>query len=300
MFKIENLNVKVGDKKILNDFNIDIKPGEIHAIMGPNGTGKSTLSKVIMGSKDYIVTNGDITLNNESILKGASIRNINMEGLTIEEARKLLDEAGYTNTGICLSNGLNEFTIRDLKLQGAIVNSLGVGDNIAAAKERVGGVYKLVATIEDNREIPKIKVSNDSAKTINPGHKKVYRFYDKETGYALGDVLTLSDEEIPEDKYTLVHPVETWKQKELTNYQVRNLLVPIFQDGKLVYQTPDIEETKDYCNKEFNTLYEEVKRIDKPHEYYVDLSDKLRELKQELINMHRKQIVEKEKVKVKR
>ena len=255
-------------------------------------TLKSGIPNAIKVADNYLKPNG-------LVFKGIRIDSGDLAYLS-KEARKLLDEAGYTNTGICLSNGLNEFTIRDLKLQGAIVNSLGVGDNIVAAKERVGGVYKLVATIEDNREIPKIKVSNDSAKTINPGHKKVYRFYDKETGYALGDVLTLSDEEVPKDKYTLVHPVETWKQKELTNYQVRNLLVPIFQDGKLVYQTPDIEETKDYCNKEFNTLYEEVKRIDKPHEYYVDLSDKLRELKQELINTHRKQIIEKEKVKVKR
>lgn len=255
-------------------------------------TLKSGIPNAIKVADDYLKPNG-------LEFKGIRIDSGDLAYLS-KEARKLLDEAGYTNTGICLSNGLNEFTIRDLKLQGAIINSLGVGDNIAAAKERVGGVYKLVATIKDNREIPKIKVSNDSAKTINPGHKKVYRFYDKKSGYALGDVLTLSDEKIPEDKYTLVHPIETWKQKELSNYQVRDLLIPIFKDGALVYQTPDIEETKDYCNKEFNTLYEEIKRIDKPHEYYVDLSDKLRELKQELINTHRKQITEKGKVKVKR
>lgn len=255
-------------------------------------TLKSGIPNAIKVADDYLKPNG-------LEFKGIRIDSGDLAYLS-KEARKLLDEAGYTNTGICLSNGLNEFTIRDLKLQGAIINSLGVGDNIAAAKERVGGVYKLVATIKDNREIPKIKVSNDSAKTINPGHKKVYRFYDKKSGYALGDVLTLSDEKIPEDKYTLVHPVETWKQKELSNYQVRDLLVPIFKDGALVYQTPDIEETKSYCNKEFNTLYKEIKRIDKPHEYYVDLSDKLRTLKQELINTHRIQITEKEKIKVKR
>lgn len=255
-------------------------------------TLKSGIPNAIKVADDYLKPNG-------LEFKGIRIDSGDLAYLS-KEVRKLLDEAGYTNTGICLSNGLDEFTIRDLKLQGAIINSLGVGDNIAAAKERVGGVYKLVATIKDNREIPKIKVSNDSAKTINPGHKKVYRFYDKKSGYALGDVLTLSDEKITEDKYTLVHPVETWKQKELSNYQVRDLLVPIFKDGALVYQTPDIEETKSYCNKEFNTLYEEIKRIDKPHEYYVDLSDKLRTLKQELINTHRMQITEKEKVKVKR
>ena len=252
-------------------------------------TLKSGIPNAIKVANDYLKPNG-------LKFKGVRIDSGDLAYLS-KKTRKLLDEAGYTETGICLSNGLNEYTIRDLKLQGAFINSLGVGDNIAASKERVGGVYKLVATIEDNREIPKIKVSNDSVKTINPGHKKVYRFYDKKEGYALGDLLALSDEVIPNDKYTLIHPVETWKQKELTNYQVRDLLVPIFKDGQLVYQTPNIEETKAYCNNEFNTLYEEIKRIDNPHEYYVDLSDKLRNLKEELINTHRKQIDEKVKVK---
>lgn len=252
-------------------------------------TLKSGIPNAIKVANDYLKPNG-------LKFKGVRIDSGDLAYLS-KKTRKLLDEAGYTETGICLSNGLNEYTIRDLKLQGAFINSLGVGDNIAASKERVGGVYKLVATIEDNREIPKIKVSNDSIKTINPGHKKVYRFYDKKEGYALGDLLALSDEVIPSDKYTLIHPLETWKQKELTNYQARDLLVPIFKDGQLVYQTPNIEETKAYCNDEFNTLYEEIKRIDNPHEYYVDLSDKLRKLKEELINTHRKQIDEKVKVK---
>ena len=252
-------------------------------------TLKSGIPNAIKVANDYLKPNG-------LKFKGVRIDSGDLAYLS-KKTRKLLDEAGYTETGICLSNGLNEYTIRDLKLQGAFINSLGVGDNIAASKERVGGVYKLVATIEDNRETPKIKVSNDSIKTINPGHKKVYRFYDKKEGYALGDLLALSDEVIPNDKYTLIHPLETWKQKELTNYQVRDLLVPIFKDGQLVYQTPNIEETKAYCNDEFNTLYEEIKRIDNPHEYYVDLSDKLRKLKEELINTHRKQIDKKVKVK---
>ena len=252
-------------------------------------TLKSGIPNAIKVANDYLKPNG-------LKFKGIRIDSGDLAHLS-KKTRKLLDEAGYTETGICLSNGLNEYTIRDLKLQGAFINSLGVGDNIAASKERVGGVYKLVATIEDNREIPKIKVSNDSIKTINPGHKKVYRFYDKKEGYALGDLLALSDEVIPSDKYTLIHPLETWKQKKLTNYQVRDLLVPIFKDGQLVYQTPNIEETKAYCNDEFNTLYEEIKRTDNPHEYYVDLSDKLRKLKEELINTHRKQIDEKVKVK---
>lgn len=210
-----------------------------------------------------------------------------------KEARKMLDAAGYNDAGICLSNGLDEYTIRDLIAQGAQINSIGAGDNIAAAKERVGGVYKLVAVEEDNEVKPRIKVSNDSVKTINPGSKKVYRFYDKETGYALGDVVALNEEEISKEHYTLVHPVETWKKTELTNYDVRSLLVPIYQNGELIYQDPTLQEKQEYCRDEFATLYPEVTRIDRPHEYYVDLSDKLRTLKQELIESHQDGISDK-------
>ncbi len=204
-----------------------------------------------------------------------------------KEARKMLDEAGYNDTTICLSNGLSEYTIRDLLNQGAVIDSIGAGDNIAAPKERVGGVYKLVAVDENGKVVPRIKVSNDSIKTINPGYKKVYRFYDKETGYALGDVISLAEERIATDKFTLVHPTETWKKTELTNYDVRELQVPVFEGGELVYQEPTLREKRDYCQSEFETLYPEITRINMPHEYYVDLTDKLRELKNELISLHR-------------
>ena len=170
--------------------------------------------------------------------------------------------------------------------QGAVIDTIGAGDNIAAPKERVGGVYKLVAVEKDGEVEPRIKVSNDSVKTINPGYKKVYRFYDKDTGYALGDVIALADERIATDKFTLVHPTETWKKTELTNYDVRELQVPVFQNGELVYEEPTIEEKKAYCQEEFETLYPEVTRIRMPHEYYVDLTDKLRALKSELIALH--------------
>jgi nicotinate phosphoribosyltransferase len=222
--------------------------------------------------------------------------NIKFKGIRIDsgdlaylskEARKMLDEAGYTDTGICLSNGLNEYTIAELKKQGAKFNSLGVGDNIAQPLDRVGGVYKLVAIERDNQIIPRIKVSNDSIKTINPGYKKLYRFYDKDTGYALGDVVALYDEIIDKDKYTLIHPIDTWKTKEIINYVVRELQVPIFKGGTLVYQEPTVTEKRDYCNKEFKTLYPEITRLSNPHEYYVDLSKELLDLKNKMINEHR-------------
>ena len=195
----------------------------------------------------------------------------------------MLDEAGYVETQICLSNGLDEFTIRDLINQGACFDSLGVGDNIAASKERVGGVYKLVGIVKDGEVLPKIKVSDDSLKTINPGFKKTYRFYDKDTKYALGDVICTFDEYIDTSGYTLVNPIDPWKRKFISNYDIRLLQVPIFEDGKQVYDLPSVKERREYCNKEFNTIYPEIRRIMNPHVYYVDLSEKLLNLKNELI-----------------
>lgn len=240
---------------------------------------KSGIPNAIRVANEYLKPNG-------YKFKGIRIDSGDLAYLS-KEARKMLDSAGYTDTTICLSNGLNEFTIKDLLEQGAEVDTFGVGDNLTAPNDRLGGVYKLVA-VEDEGEVkPRIKVSEDGIKTINPGYKKVYRFYDKDTGYALGDVIALSDEIIPEDKYTLVHPVETWKKTELSNYDVRELQVPIFKDGELVYDVPTLEETREYAEEEFQSLYPEVTRLNKPHGYYVDLSDKLRELKEELIKLRR-------------
>lgn len=249
-------------------------------------TLKSGIPNAIRVANDYLVPNG-------YPFKGIRIDSGDLAYLS-KEARKMLDEAGFTEATICLSNGLDEYTIRDLVRQGAKFDSLGVGDNIAAAKERVGGVYKLVAIEKKGVVEPRIKVSNDSIKTINPGYKKTYRFYDKQNGYALGDVVSLALEEINKDHYTLVHPIDTWKRKELTNYQVKPLLLPIFKRGKLVYPQPALEEIQNYCEKQYQIFYEEITRIDNPHEYYVDLSDKLRMLKQNMIKEHQgKKLVKK-------
>ena len=245
-------------------------------------TLKSGIPNAIKVADDYLKPNG-------YKFKGIRIDSGDLAYLS-KEARKMLDKAGYPDTTICLSNGLNEHTINSLLNQGAVIDSIGAGDNIAAAKERVGGVYKLVAIERDNQVIPKIKVSNDTMKTTNPGFKKVYRFYDKETNYALGDVITLYNEEVSDYCYTLVHPQDTWKTKKITNYIKRELLIPIFKNGELVYNQPTLKERQDYCKQEVNTLYEEVLRITLPHVYYVDLSDDLRELKNRLINEHRNNI----------
>ena len=239
-------------------------------------TLKSGIPNAIKVAKEYLVPNG-------YNFKGIRIDSGDLAYLS-KKARKMLDDAGFEDTGICLSNGLNETTIKSLLDQGAYINSIGCGDNIAASKERVDGVYKLVAIVKDDKIIPKIKVSEDSAKTINPGYKKVYRFYDKTTGFALGDVIALYDEIIPEDEYTLVSPTEEWKKTKITNYYVRELQVPIFLNGELVYNVPRARERRDYCTEEFKTIYPEIKRKDNPHVYYVDLSEKLLQLKKQMIH----------------
>lgn len=175
------------------------------------------------------------------------------------------------------------------------MDSYGVGDNISYPLDRVGGVYKLVAIEENGKIIPKIKVSQDEIKTINPGVKKVYRFYDKKTGYALGDVVALSHELIPKDTFTLVDPTDTWKRTTIKDYEIRELQVPIFKGGELVYDVPTLKESRDYCTREMDTLYEEVKRIEKPHKYYVDLTLELLKLKKELIVSTTEKTVPKEK-----
>ena len=212
-----------------------------------------------------------------------------------KRARKMLDEAGYNDAKICLSNGLDENTIQALINQGACIDTIGAGDNIAASKERVGGVYKLVAVENEGEIIPKIKVSNDAIKTITPGYKKVYRFYDKETGYALGDVIAIADEQIPEKEYTLICPTEEWKTTTIANYELRELQVPIFKNGELVYEMPNILERQKYCQEQFKTIYPEIKRAENPHEYYVDLTRKLLNLKKELILSTRKEVEENNK-----
>ncbi|MBR2137989.1 MAG: nicotinate phosphoribosyltransferase [Bacilli bacterium] len=241
-------------------------------------TLRSGVPNAIRVAKEYLEPNG-------YPFKGIRIDSGDLAYLS-KEARKMLDESGFTDTKICLSNGLNEYTISELIKQGADIGSIGCGDNISASKERVGGVYKLVAVEKDGQIIPKIKVSNDSIKTINPGYKKVYRFSDKETGYILGDVIALYDEEIDKNRYVLIDPVDSWKRTDIENYDVRELQVPIFKNGQLVYQIPSIMERREFCAKEFETLYPEITRLSNPHGYYVDLSENLLELKRRMIQNH--------------
>ena len=212
-----------------------------------------------------------------------------------KEAKEMMKKE-FPKAVICLSNGLNAASIQSLKQQGAVIGSIGCGDNIASPDKRVGAVYKICATEEKGKLVPKIKVSEDKIKTTNPGLKKIWRFYDKETGFALGDIIAKHDEIIPKDRYTFVNHEDTLQTKEITNYVVRELQVPIFKEGELVYTDPSLQEKRAYCHKEMGALYPEVKRVEKPHKYIVDLSNDLRELRDELIRAVNAQTKNKQKV----
>lgn len=203
------------------------------------------------------------------------------------EARKMLDEAGWRDCKISVSNALDEYLIQDLLLQGAQIDAFGVGERMITARSEpvFGGVYKL-AGVEDEQGniIPKIKISENVGKITIPHFKKTYRLYDRATGKAEADYICLHNEKIDETKpLELFDPASTWKRKTLTNFTARELLVPIFLNGKLVYQQPTLKKIQEYCEQQVDTLWDEVKRFDYPHKYYVDLSQQLWDIKQELL-----------------
>ena len=203
-----------------------------------------------------------------------------------KKVRKILDEAGYKDCKICATNSLDEHLITSLLEQKAKIDSFGVGENLITAKSEpvFGGVYKLVALEENGIITPKIKVSETAIKVTNPSFKKTYRFYDKDTKKALADVITLYNETIPKDNYMIFDPQNPWKKKTLTNYIVRPLQEKIFENGKLVYKSPILKEISKHTKKELNSLWDEVKRLENPHEYYVDLSKELWTLKNNMLN----------------
>lgn len=246
---------------------------------------RSGVPNAIRIAKEYLIPNG-------YQLKGIRIDSGDLAYLS-KEAKRMFVEAGLPDVKICLSNGLNEKTIKSLREQGAVMDSIGLGDNIVLPdKARVGCVYKNVAVKQNGKFISRIKVSNDAAKAINPGYKKVYRFYDMKTGYALGDVLALYEENIPKDEFTLIDPLNEHNTLTIKDYVVRELQETIFEDGKLVYHDPSIKEKQAYCEEQMATLYPEVKRSENPHGYYVDLTRKLLQLKKELIKLAKEQKVE--------
>lgn len=204
-----------------------------------------------------------------------------------KQARIMLDEAGYEDCNIVASNALDEYKIADLLSQGAKINSFGVGERLITSKSNpvFGGVYKLVAVEDENGDIiPKIKISENVEKITTPGFKQIFRIYNNLTKKAEADLVCLFDEEIDESKpLEIFHPVHTWKRRTLENFSVKKLLVPIFKNGKLIYNPPSLEKIRQYKNNELNTFWDEIKRFDYPHIYVVDLSEKLWNLKNDLL-----------------
>ena len=243
---------------------------------------KSGIPNAIKVFKEFLIPNGYTN-------GGIRIDSGDITYLT-KKARKMLDDAGLSNIKIVISNSLDEYIIRDLLVQGAEIDSFGVGERLITSKSEpvFGGVYKLASVYEDDKEIPKIKLSENVGKITNPCNKKVVRLYSKETNKAIADVLLLNDEKTPDGSdYEIFDPNHTWKRKIVTDYYAKELLVPIFKNGKCVYTSPDIEEIRNYCKNQVDTLCDEVTRFENPHDYYVDLSPKLWDIKQKLLGEHK-------------
>ncbi|MPQ30751.1 nicotinate phosphoribosyltransferase [Clostridium estertheticum] len=207
-----------------------------------------------------------------------------------KKVRIMLDAAGLTDCKIVASNSLDEFIITELLNQNAKIDIFGVGERLVTAKSEpvFGGVYKLVAVEEEGEVVPRIKLSESEEKIINPGYKMCWRLYDKNTHKAIADVITLTGEVINEaTPYIIFDPVLTWKKKKVTNFYAKRLQVPIFLNGECVYELPTIEEIRDYCKNQVDSIWDEVKRFSNPHKYFVDLSHELWLVKQELIRKYR-------------
>lgn len=243
---------------------------------------KSGVPNAIKVFKEYLIPNG---------YTGGGVR-IDSGDITYltKKVRKAFDDAGLDNIKIVVSNSLDEHVIRELLTQGAKIDSFGVGERLITSKSEpvFGGVYKLASVFENGEEIPKIKLSENVEKITTPCSKKVVRLYSKDTGKAIADVLMLADESLPDGSdYEIFDPDHTWKRKIVSDYYAKDLLVKIFDGGKCVYESPSIEKIRDYCMKQVDTLWDEVKRFEKPHDYYVDLSPKLWDIKNRLLNEHK-------------
>lgn len=250
-------------------------PNSVTLLVDTYHTLESGIPNAIRVFKEQGITNGAIRIDSGDI------------AYLSKKARKMLDDAGLTECRIVASNSLDEFIIRDLISQGAKIDAFGVGERLITAKSDpvFGCVYKLTA-VEDahGKLIPKIKISENNEKITNPSFKKVYRIVDNASGQPIADYITLADEVIDEhEPLELFDPISTWKRKTVENYTARPLHEPIFLKGECVYQSPKIEEIKRYCAEEVGALWDEVKRFEKPHRYYVDLSPELWELKHRML-----------------
>ncbi len=237
------------------------------------------------------VPNAIKTFNEEIVPRGFRPIGIRIDSGDItylsKEARRMLDDAGFSDCKIVASNSLDDQIIRDLLIEGAKIDLFGVGERLITSRAEpvFGGVYKLVAVEENGEIIPKIKVSENIGKITNPGYKEAWRFYDNDTGKAIADLISLHDEQIDESKpYELFDPEFTWKRKTASNFTAKKLQVKIFDKGNCVYESPKISDIRSYCKEQIDTLWDEVKRFENPHNYYVDLSLPLWNLKEKLLH----------------
>ena len=238
-------------------------------------TLKSGVPNAIKVFKELRITKGAVRLDSGDI------------AYLSKKARAMFDAEGLYDIKIVASNSLDEYLIRDLLHQGAKIDLFGVGERLITSKSEpvFGGVYKLCAVEDEDGNIkPKIKISENTAKITNPHFKTVYRLYDRETGKAIADQLCVYDEVIDDTKpLTIFDPNEPWKTKTVENFTAKKLLVDIFKDGKCVYESPSLPEIREYCLTQIDNLWDELKRFENPHEYYVDLSKRLWDIKQNLL-----------------
>ncbi|MBP3321886.1 MAG: nicotinate phosphoribosyltransferase, partial [Clostridia bacterium] len=241
---------------------------------------KSGLPNAIKAFKKHGITKGGVRIDSGDIT------------YLSKRIREVLDKEGLPDCRVVASNSLDEYIIRDLLLQGAQIDAFGVGERLITSKSDpvFGGVYKLCAVENaDGSILPKIKISENPAKITTPHFKKVYRLFEKESGKAAADLLCVFDEVIDDTKpLTIFHPHYTWKEKTLTNFVAKELLVPVYQNGKLIYSCPTTAEIRSYCLEQIGLLWDEVKRFDNPHAYYVDLSRRLWEIKHDLLRQKSK------------
>lgn len=254
-------------------------PHDCVLLVDTYNTLKSGIPNAIKVFNDIIVPSGNRP-------KGVRIDSGDITYLT-KEARRMLDEAGFEDCKITISNSLDEFIIRDVLTQGAKIDSFGVGERLITARSEpvFGGVYKLVAVDVDGVPDPRIKLSDNQEKITTPGFKKLYRLFSREDDTALADVICLNDEVIDDTKpYTIFDPIYTWKRKTLRNFYAKELQVKAFDKGRRVYDSPSVKEIAEFCKVELDKFWNEIKRLENPHGYYVDLSQKLWDVKQNLLS----------------
>lgn len=257
-------------------------PDDTQFLVDTYNTLKSGIPNAIKVAKDVLEPAG-------KRLKAIRIDSGDLTYLTIK-AREMLDNAGLEDCKITVSNSMDEYLIRDLLQQGAKIDNFGVGERLITSRAEpvFGGVYKLSAIEDESGQlIPRMKISDNPEKITNPGSKELWRFYEKDTGYALADLICLEGEEIRDDQdLEIFDPHHTWKRKVLTNFTARKLLEPIFVKGKLVYKQISLQEIRHYCEDQQNKLWDSIKRFENPQNYYVDLSQELWDLRQDFLSKH--------------